>query len=344
MRNYLLPKEGNFYKAAMHVHSTVSDGRLSPEEVKKAYSDLGYSIVAYTDHEVFAPHNDLTDENFLAINAVEISKNDPDTCAGGWPFIKTCHINLYAKSKDIDYSSVCTESSIYSSIENARQYFTERMKKNDFKKEYTTECFNRIVEAAENDGFLACLNHPIGSWQNYEDYIGIKNLWGIEWYNAGSNNDGVMETIQANEDLLRIGEKVFPIAGDDAHNYDLIGFSFAMIKAEELTYEAVMSALEKGDFYSSIGPEFYELYIEDGILHISCSGVRKIFVTTERRETFSKKANDTLVTEAEFDLNNYINNSHFTDKHYEAAYFRVTLIDEEGNEAHSRAYFLADIM
>lgn len=28
--------------------------------------------MAYTDHDVFIPHNDLTDENFLALNGFEV--------------------------------------------------------------------------------------------------------------------------------------------------------------------------------------------------------------------------------------------------------------------------------
>ena len=342
MKKYLLPEQGKFYKAAMHVHTNISDGRLSPEEVKRAYMELGYSIIAFTDHEVFVPHNDLSDENFLALNAVEIAKNDPTTCQGGWPYMKTCHINLYAKQKDNDYCPICTESSIY--VPHSRQYLTERMKKNTFKKEYSTECFNRIVDVAAEYGFLACFNHPIGSLQNYEDYIGMKNLWGIEWYNAGSNTEGMMESMQAVDDLLRAGQKVFPIAGDDSHNYNLIGFSFNMVKAEDFSYESVMSAFEKGDFYSSTGPEFHELYLEDETLHISCSGVKTVFVNTERRFNFVKNSNGELITEAEFDLKEYIEKSHLTDEHYNKAFFRVTLIDECGNEAHSRAYFLSDII
>ena len=34
MKQYLLPEEGQFYKANMHVHTTYSDGILTPEEVK----------------------------------------------------------------------------------------------------------------------------------------------------------------------------------------------------------------------------------------------------------------------------------------------------------------------
>jgi len=42
MRKYLLPESGNFYKANLHCHSTLSDGNLTPEQLKKAYMDKGY--------------------------------------------------------------------------------------------------------------------------------------------------------------------------------------------------------------------------------------------------------------------------------------------------------------
>lgn len=342
MKKYLIPNEGKFYKAAMHVHTNISDGRLSPEEVKSAYSKLGFSVVAYTDHEVFVPHNDLTDENFLAINSTEVAINDPKTVQGGWPYMRTCHINLYAKDKDNDFCPICTEDAIY--VPHSHQFVTEKMKNNVFEKEYSTECFNRIVNVAAENGFLACFNHPVGSLQTYEDYIGMKNLWGIEWYNAGSNTDGMTESIQATDDLLRVGEKVFPIAGDDSHDYNIIGFSFNMVKAENLSYEAIMSAFKKGDFYSSSGPEIYELYLDGETLHISCSNVCKIFVTTERRVNFVKLSDEPVLTGAAFNLKDYIEKSNIIENHYKSAFFRVTLVDERGNEAHSRAYFLSDIL
>ncbi len=37
MKKYLLPHEGNFYKANLHSHSTISDGNKTPEELKKIY-------------------------------------------------------------------------------------------------------------------------------------------------------------------------------------------------------------------------------------------------------------------------------------------------------------------
>ena len=35
MKQYLLPEKGQFYKANLHRHTVVSDGTLTPEEVKQ---------------------------------------------------------------------------------------------------------------------------------------------------------------------------------------------------------------------------------------------------------------------------------------------------------------------
>ena len=65
MRQYLLPKDGHFYKANLHSHTTVSDGTFTAAEMKKIYMEHGYSIIAYTDHEILADHSELSDAHFL---------------------------------------------------------------------------------------------------------------------------------------------------------------------------------------------------------------------------------------------------------------------------------------
>ena len=46
MKHYLLPDNGQFYKANLHCHTNCSDGRYTPEEIKKMYSETGYGVVA----------------------------------------------------------------------------------------------------------------------------------------------------------------------------------------------------------------------------------------------------------------------------------------------------------
>ena len=42
MKRWLLPEGGRFYKANLHLHTTVSDGLLTPEETKQKYRARGY--------------------------------------------------------------------------------------------------------------------------------------------------------------------------------------------------------------------------------------------------------------------------------------------------------------
>ena len=97
MKKYLLPKNGNFYKANLHCHTTFSDGDLTPAEVKKIYSEKGYSIVAYTDHDILLSHQDLTDDKFLALNGLELEFNEKVELTNT---TKTCHICAIALDED----------------------------------------------------------------------------------------------------------------------------------------------------------------------------------------------------------------------------------------------------
>ena len=66
MKKTLLTPSMGYYRANLHCHSTVSDGKKTPEELKEFYRSHGYSAVAFTDHQAFITHNDLTDDTFVA--------------------------------------------------------------------------------------------------------------------------------------------------------------------------------------------------------------------------------------------------------------------------------------
>ena len=54
MKIHLLPEKGNVYKANLHTHSTVSDGKYTPAELKEIYKSSVYQILAISDHELLA--------------------------------------------------------------------------------------------------------------------------------------------------------------------------------------------------------------------------------------------------------------------------------------------------
>ncbi len=44
-------------KGSLHIHTTCSDGELTPQEVANAYEDRGFDFIAFTDHDYILKEN-----------------------------------------------------------------------------------------------------------------------------------------------------------------------------------------------------------------------------------------------------------------------------------------------
>ena len=343
MKRWLLPEKGNFYKANLHLHTTVSDGVWSPEEAKRRYMERGYSILAFTDHEVFVPHNDLTDGSFLALNAHEIAVNE--ATVRGSRYQRTYHLNFYAKSRETALSPVFSESRIVKPSFLA--HVTDEMRKTDVRADYSTESINALIRHGNENGFFVCYNHPVWSLQNYPDYCGLEGLWGIEVYNTSCVVEEMPDTTVPFDDLLRLGRDVFPICSDDAHiEPDLFG-GWTTVKADALDYDAVIAALLAGSFYSSTGPEIRELYVEDGILTLKTSEARRVRVISDwrsysaARSIFPAREGDDFV--ARFPIGGLLDKYRTgTDPGWRDSYFRIEVEGPDGTRAYTRAFRLRD--
>lgn len=338
MKKHLLPQKGNWYKANLHVHTTVSDGEMTPEEIKRLYSEKGYSIVAFTDHEVMVPHTELSDDDFLAITSTEISTNQRVDC--DFCFTKTYHMNIYSPDENKSCFNSFDQSKMW--LNHSYSFITDEQRSMEMNRKYSVECMNEIIKNANDEGCLVSYNHPVWSLQDYSDYIDLKGLWGIELYNTGCARNGYFDTPQPLDDLLRNGENVFPLATDDAHLLrDCFG-GFLMVRAENLKYDTVFRALKKGDFYASTGPQIHEISIDEGIVKILTSPVKFIGLSTENRHLFAKRDEENLLTEVTFDIGWHLDM--LKQEANENSYIRVTLVDEKGNTAYSRAYLAREVM
>ena len=339
MKRWLLPETGNFYKANLHLHTTVSDGIWSPEEAKRIYAERGYSILAFTDHEVFVPHNDLTDGSFLALNAHEIAVNE--ATARGSRFQRTYHLNFYAKSRGTALSPVFSESRIVKPSFAA--HVTDEMRKTDARANYSAESINALIRHGNENGFFVCYNHPVWSLQNYPDYCGLEGLWGIEVYNTGCVVEEMPDTTVPFDDLLRLGRDVFPVCSDDAHiEPDLFG-GWTTVKADALDYDAVIAALLAGNFYSSTGPEIRELYVEDGVLTLKTDETRRVRVISDwrsysaARSIFPVREGEDFV--ARFPIGRLLDKYRAeTDPGWQDSYFRLEIEGQNGTHAYTRAF------
>lgn len=111
MEKILFGKEKGFFRANLHCHSVVSDGTKTPEELKEMYVKQEYSVIAFTDHDVLVPHNELTDGHFLALNGYEVEIND-NTHTGPKPAI--CALSRLTKT--ILHRYAITEAPIFSEM------------------------------------------------------------------------------------------------------------------------------------------------------------------------------------------------------------------------------------
>lgn len=316
MKDRILLPAGPFFKANLHCHTTFSDGELTPQQIKEAYRAQGYSVVAFTDHRNYQWHRELDDSGFLALAATEVDLTQelPGT---DWPEKKTYHLNLLdtdpTRNSQAKQANPLPETP-YEDLDGLNDYIAR---------------MNAL-------GFLVTYNHPYWSLQTYEDYAGLKGLFAMEIYNHGCEHDGLYGFHpQAYDEMLRTGQRLFALATDDNHDRSPLGDplndsfgGFLQIAAPNLSYPAVIQALQAGDFYWSMGPELHGVSIHGGTLHVDTSPVEKIFLIQKGRDCCrALAAPGASLTHAEFPLTG------------KEGWFRVEVRDHTGKYAGTNAFF-----
>ncbi len=348
MKRYIISPKLNWYRANMHCHTTVSDGHFTPEEIKEVYQEMGYSIVAYSDHELIRDHSDLSDESFLAITASEYSIDDckPSFELPGkdnseeWCVRKVMHLGVYSKDPHNVFHPA-TDNTLFDMWWRAQGRDIGTIACDDYHREYTVDSINEMVKRLNDNGFLVSLNHPNWSLNDMNDYLNIKGLWGLEILNyATERATGAEYCPYIYDHMVRAGDyNLFCVMGDDNHNpsgslEESFGGS-TFIGASSLDYSTVMEALESGSFYCASGknpPRIHSLYVEDGMLKIDCTPATDIIVTGLGRSYCHQPTNGEEITHAEFKLEP------------KDVMFRVTVRDKYGNNAHTHYYKVEDFL
>ena len=325
---YLLPQT-QFYKASLHTHSTVSDGKLTPQQVKQLYKDAGYSILALTDHHLIAAHPELNEPDFLTLTAIELGLDSEDYAPPASFFGQTYHFNLIAKDPDNLWQPYPPKADI--AVKNPERVAQARWDKRP--REYSLKCANAMLARANQEGFLVIYNHPTWSKQSYPDYAGLKGLWALEIRNTHNCLNGYDDNNHRGyQELLELGNRLAVVAADDTHRPHTVGGSWTMIGAESLTYAGVIDAMEKGHIYASCGPEIHSLTLEGTTLRVTCSPAAQVTLQTQARH--AQRVAGPL-TEAEFDLSVWMTKSQENPN----AFFRLTVTAPDGTYAATRAYF-----
>lgn len=330
---YLISPFKKQYKANLHCHSVFSDGRKTPQELKKMYKGHGYSILSITDHETPKNHSYLNDSDFLTITGYETYVRPNPECIYD-AYDKEIHINLFARNPENE-AIVCYNPKY---CKRMTQEQKDSLKKvgSQRTREYSVEYINELIKTAIDNGYIAAYNHPWWSMEAEEDILKYEGFFSMEMCNYGSYLYGRLEYNAALYDkMLLVGKRIFCHSTDDNHNkedansleYDSFG-GFTMIMPDSFTYDSVINAMEMGEMYSSMGPLFKEISMTGNKIHIECTDVEQIMVFTGSKLPKRKYA----------DVGGTINSADF-EIDERAKFVRVSVVDKYGKFADTRGFF-----
>lgn len=316
---------GQWYKGNIHCHTTDSDGRLTPMQVVQLYKEKGYHFLAISDHHLFSDYRQEFDrDDFIILPAIEASSvlYEDKTKEN---LLKVHHIHGILGNRDMQ--------------QNVAEGLFAHLQKYPEKEYFGTWDGAKIAQQIQDDlaahGCLTIYNHPVWSRVREDEFIHTKGLTALEIYNYGTVNESATGFDSIRWDvMLRNGTHIFATASDDNHNKkvkDSFG-GYLVVKAEELTHEAIINAILRGSYYSSMGPEIYDWGIKNDIAYVECSPVSRVnFIAGNAvnagGSVLSETETDTI-TKAEFALRG------------NETYLRAECVDQHGKIAWSNPIFL----
>lgn len=250
---------GRWLRGNLHVHSTASDGRLSPEELARHYRDRGYDFLALSDHRKITEPPEV--EGVLVLRAAEV--NTPGDSVPG----KSCHLVLL-EPRGLPEEPVTDPAELVShSLELAPLVFLAHP--------YWSSLSGDDVLA-----LAAC--HGLEVFNTGCELEIARGFSEYPWDYA-----------------LSAGARLLGYAVDDSHQrIDDTCQGWVMVKAAEANPAAIVSSLRQGLFYSSMGPEILGLSVDETTVEVECTPVERVdFVANANRGAqFSAAAGESLTS------------------------------------------------
>ena len=223
--------EGQWYKGNLHLHTTNSDGDLSPEEIAEIYKDNGYDFIFITDHN-YLTKIERKYEDFLVIPGVEFSKDNYHLL--GLNIKESFNVENMSAQNIIDRINNQGGIAILCHPYWSALTYMELLSLKNYS---GIEIYNNTCEKAKGKGYSS-----------------------VHW-------DEVLQTgrkiygFAVDDAHHHYGE----------HREDDILGSFVMVKSKSLTPEDICDSIKKGAFYSSTGVLIRDLKIKDNKIEIEFS-------------------------------------------------------------------------
>jgi hypothetical protein len=217
---------GKWFKGNMHMHTNRSDGSLSVVEAAAYYAERGYDFIAITDHRSpFITAEFHEKLPIIVLDGIELDGQDDD----GSFYHVLCIGGVSGITKDMPLM--------------------------------------QAVQKAKSEGSFLIWAHP--PWSGNSVVEGMRHgFHGVEVYNHTTEMT-IGKGLGAFhwDSVLEQKRDMVGLATDDNHFVQgappQVG-GWIMVNATELSPEAIMASIRSGNFYSSTGPEFKSLYVEQG--------------------------------------------------------------------------------
>nr|WP_238356824.1 CehA/McbA family metallohydrolase [Kribbella italica] len=243
-------RPGRFWRGNLHTHSNLSDGALSPADTAQVYRNAGYDFLAITDH--FRPEHDypvtdtrdLRSDTFTTLIGAEL--HAPATEAGQQWHIIAAGLPL------------------------------------DFAPPTEGETGPELARRARAAGAFIGMAHPSASLLTAVDATSLDAAHAVEVYNALADRENRGDSWHLTDVLLNRGHRPTTYAADDAHLQPQDPppcQAWVHVRAESLDPTDLLSALKAGHYYSSTGPELYDVRVEDELVVVRCSPATKILLS-----------------------------------------------------------------
>lgn len=279
-----------WWKGNLHTHSLWSDGDDYPEMIVDWYKEHGYDFLAFSDHNQLAEGERWIDP-LIGVGGSEALDDYVERFGSDWVELRDNDGIREIRLKTLDeFRSLFEERGRFLLIQS--EEITDRFEAKPVHLNATNlvqvippQGGSSVREVIQNnvDAVLAQrretgramfphLNHPNFGWAvTPEDIIALRGERFFEVYNGhrSVHNEGdptrpsterIWDIVLA--ERLREGNDVmFGIAVDDAHNYHDLpdsghsapGRGWVMVRSNALTPDAIIEAMEHGDFYASSG-------------------------------------------------------------------------------------------
>lgn len=234
-------------KLGLHTHTTLSDGRATPEEAARIYRDAGYDAIAITDHWKYGEECEIEGLRILSGCEYDIGGNDGSHAV---------HIVGVGMTSDPQIPADW-----------------KNMQKTAFSK--AAEVIKRI----KLFNGLAIVAHPAWSLNTPEQIMTLGDFDASEIYNAVSEcgmSDRAYSDVVLDQ-LATAGRLTNLVAADDTHYYEGDACrGWVMVESNEADTQSILRAIRAGKFYATQGPEVHIEKIAPDKVRVVCSPVSKI--------------------------------------------------------------------